>query len=158
MLKQADYKPHWITDTHKTEADSLLATKQNTIVDGSLTIARTSGLQTELNSRYTKTETDTLLNNKLSATGSIPISQVTNLQTSLDNKAPFSALGDDPNYATTISTQLTSITNALNGKLATTGSIPISQVPNLQTTLKITKPHFRHLVMTLIMHQQFQLN
>ena len=73
----------------KTQMDTSLAGKQKVIADGDLTIAKTSGLQQALDG-------------KLPTTGSIPISQVTNLQTTLNNKAPFSALGDDPNYASTV--------------------------------------------------------
>ena len=147
----------------KSEVDTSLAGKQNTIADGGLTIAKTNGLQAALDG-------------KLATTGSIPISQVTNLQTSLNNKAPFSALGDDPNYATTVNSNLALKANiadvytkaeintslagkqnsiadgdltiartnglqaALDGKLATTGSIPISQVTNLQTSLNNKAP------------------
>jgi hypothetical protein len=59
------------------------------------------------------TNLQTSLDAKANTSHTHTIANVTNLQTSLDNKAPFSALGDDPNYASPISTQLTTINNTL---------------------------------------------
>ena len=53
--------------------------KQNIITDKSLSIARTNGLQTALNDRYTKTAVDTLLSSKqdlTTTTNPLSISQI----------------------------------------------------------------------------------
>jgi len=55
------------TDIPKSQVTYLQTTldrQQNVITDGSLTIARTNGLQAALNERYTKTAVDTLLTSK----------------------------------------------------------------------------------------------
>ena len=49
-----------------------------------------SAVVSSLNVRYTKTETDTLLDAKFNKTANLPISQVTDLQTSLTSKADAS--------------------------------------------------------------------
>ena len=49
----------------------------------------------------------------MATNGSIPISQVTNLQTSLDSKAPLSAINNDVNYSSTISGQMSTINSRL---------------------------------------------
>jgi hypothetical protein len=125
----------------KSETDTLLNNKQNTITDGSLTITKVNGLQSALDG-------------KLSTSGSIPISQVTNLQTTLGNKAPFSALGDDPNYASTVNTNLALKANVadvytktqVNTSLAakqdaiTDGSLTIARTNGLQSVLDSKAP------------------
>ena len=75
--------------SHTTGLQTALDTKQNTITDNSLTIARTSGLQIELDNRYTKPAVDTLLLSKqdlITVTNPLSISQVSGLQTSLTSK------------------------------------------------------------------------
>jgi hypothetical protein len=130
-----------------------LDAKQNIITDNSLTIARTNGLQTALDSRYTKIAVDTLLTSKqdnitdnalniahtnglqtaldakLGKIENIPITQVTNLQTVLAGKQDMIADNSLPIV------KISGLQTALDGKLEISANIPISQVTSLQTTL-----------------------
>ena len=74
MVHQQIYQYHKSLIYKKT-----LDGKQNIITDNSLSIARTSGLQTALNDRYTKTAVDTLLSSKqdlTTTTNPLSISQI----------------------------------------------------------------------------------
>jgi hypothetical protein len=76
-----------------------------------------SAVTTSLANRYTKTETDNLLSTELNTTATIPMSQVTNLETTLIN----------------------TVTDMLDN-IETSDQIPISQITNLQTTLNAKAP------------------
>ena len=74
MVHQQIYQYHKSLIYKKT-----LDGKQNIITDNSLSIARTNGLQTALNDRYTKTAVDTLLSSKqdlTTTTNPLSISQI----------------------------------------------------------------------------------
>ena len=97
-----------------------ITTMADAVVNGSFTINQ----NVANNNVYTKTDVNALLIAKQDtiADNSLPISKITNLQTILNNKAPFSAIGDDPNYATTIGNQITAINTALAGKISSSSS------------------------------------
>jgi len=66
-----------------------LNNKQDVITDGSLSISKIAGLDTQMQNMYTKSAVDGLLTQKQSflADGSVSMSKIMNLQTGLDKKA-----------------------------------------------------------------------
>jgi len=156
--------------TTKSYVDTQLATKQNTITDGSLTIARTSGLQTALDSKAATTYVDTQLATKQNTItdASLTIARTSGLQAALDAKAATSyvdtqlaakadityvdtqlnnlidgaptllntlneiaaALGDDPNFAASLTTALSQKQNIIQD-----GDLTIAKTANLSSTL-----------------------
>ena len=102
----------------KTESNNLLGAKQDTINDGGLTIAKTSGLQSSLNAKQ-----DTIND------GDLTIAKTSGLQSALNLKLDSSQIN---NYYTQ-----TEVNNLVNAKqdIITTGSLSIDKVANLQTSL-----------------------
>lgn len=94
-----------------------------------LTDARTPLSHTHDDRYYTETETDTLLSAKASTSHTHNISDVTGLQTALDNKAAASHTHDDRYYTET------EVDTLLTGKADTNHTHSISAITNLQTTL-----------------------
>ena len=64
-----------------------LNAKQNVINDNGLSINKVDGLQSQLNSKYNKSEVDNLLDNV-----SVSVSNISGLQTALDSKASTTQL------------------------------------------------------------------
>jgi trimeric autotransporter adhesin len=104
---------------------SAIATKQDIITDGSLTIARTSGLQTALDSKQ-----PTITN------GSLTIAQTSGLQTALDGKQATIADAD-----LTIA-KTNGLQTALDSKqpTITDASLTIARTNGLQTALDSKQP------------------
>jgi hypothetical protein len=107
--------------------NQVVGTKLNSLIDGAPNALDTLNelanainddanfagtVTTALSNRYTKAETDTLLNGKVNVADNIPMSKITNLEATLLN-----------------------ITQDLLDNLETTDPIPISQVTGLQTAL-----------------------
>ncbi len=78
---------------------------------------------------YTKTETDTKLNGKANSTHSHSISNITNLQSTLDGKSGTGHTHDDRYYTES------EMNTKLNGKANSTHSHNIGDVTNLQSKL-----------------------
>ena len=66
-----------------------LSTKQDVIIDNSLSMSKIAGLSIELQNKYTKSEVDNLLlqKQKILTDNNISINKIINLQNELDKKA-----------------------------------------------------------------------
>lgn len=86
---------------------------------------------------YTKTETDTKLDGKANSSHNHSISNITNLQLTLENKSPIGHTHDDRYYTET------EMDTKLNGKANSSHTHSISNITNLQSALD-EKAHLVH--------------